>query len=221
MRRATAALGTCSSWVHAWGHVLVLLPGLGDRLGQYVANVLVRLHSVVECHASDCLCELRLALGLDVGIQHLLLLQEELLLLLLKHPLLEHLLELDLYFLWELLSLILIDWRPVLIEVAFSIRLAILRVLRVRGVLQQLDDLFSGEVVRNVAYLALERLDVALATAHHLLLLYLHQKLLAVLLGHLVELALALAILLVRRGLSDDTFGAVAVHSLSAALDTI
>ena len=145
--------------------MLVLLPGLGDRLGQYVADVLVRLHSIVERHASDCLSKLRLALGLEVGIQHLLLLQKELLLLLLKHPLLEYLLKLDLYFLWELLALILIDWCSVLIEGAFLIHLSILRVLRVSCVLEQLDDLFSGEIVRNVAYLALERLDVALAAA--------------------------------------------------------
>ena len=50
------------------------------------------------------------------------------------------------------------------------------------------------------------------------MLLHLHHQLLTVLLGHLVELALALAILLVGRGLSDDTFGAVAVHSLPATL---
>ena len=59
-------------------------------------------------------------------------------------------------------------------------------------VLEQLDDLLGREVVGDAAYLTLERLDVALA-ANHLLLLQ-HQQL--SLLGELVELALALSLLL-------------------------
>ena len=73
--------------------------GLGHRLRQDVADVLVRLDAVVERHTGD-----RFGYGcpssrfLDAsGIQHLLLLKQELLLLLLEHSFLEHLMQLELY----------------------------------------------------------------------------------------------------------------------------
>lgn len=75
--------------------VAVLLPRLGNRLGQDVADVLVGLHAVVQGHAGDCLRHWCGSAGLlEAWVQHLLLLQKELLLLLLEHALLEHLLEL-------------------------------------------------------------------------------------------------------------------------------
>lgn len=68
-------------------------------------------------------------------IDHLLLLEKEILLLLLKHPLLKHLLKLDLNLLWEMS---LLDWEPVLVVILLSTHLAL-----VLGVLQQLDNLLG------------------------------------------------------------------------------
>ena len=56
--------------------------------------------------------------------------------------------------------------------------------------------MLSGEIISNAAKLALQRLNVALATANHLLLLHLQEELLALLLGELVELGLALCFFL-------------------------
>lgn len=84
----------------------MLLPRLGDRLRQDVAYVLVRLHSVVQGHAGDRLGHWRRSAWLlEAWVQHLLLLEEELLLLLLEHSLLENLLELQLDLFWQLLAL--------------------------------------------------------------------------------------------------------------------
>ena len=75
----------------------VPLSRLRNGLRQDVANVLIGLHSVVQGHTSDGFCHrCRPAALLETWVEHLLLLQEELLLLLLEHSLLEDLLELQL-----------------------------------------------------------------------------------------------------------------------------
>lgn len=117
--------------------------------------------------------------------------------------------------------MVLVDGRPVLVKVAFAVQLAILRVLGVGRILQQFDDLLGGQVVRNVAYLPLEWLDVALASADHLLLLHLHEKLLSLLLRELVELALALCFLLLGWHLGDGPFCSFALHALPVALRSV
>lgn len=104
----------------------MLLSRLGHRLCQDVANVLIGLDSVVQGHAGDCFSHWRRPTGLlETWVEHLLLLQKELLLLLLEHSLLENLLELQLDLFRELLALVLADGRAVLVEVTFAIQFTI------------------------------------------------------------------------------------------------
>lgn len=147
---------------------------LGDGLGQDVANVLVGLDAVVQGHAGDGLGDwCRPASLRQAWIKHLLLLQKELLLLLLEHSLLQYLLELQLDLRGKL-ALVVRNRLTIFVEVAFTVHLAVLRVLGVCRVLEEFYDLLGGEVVRDVADLPLEWLDVALAS-DHLLLLHLQE----------------------------------------------
>jgi hypothetical protein len=70
---------------------------------------------------------------------------------------LEHLVQLELYLLRQLLALTLRgDWHTVLVEVPFAIQfVVVLRVLCICCILKELDDLFSGQIISNAAYLTL------------------------------------------------------------------
>ena len=106
------------------------------------------------------------------------------------HSLLEDLLELHLHLLWELALVLAIILR------SFGV------VLSLCGVLQELYDLLSGQVVRDVVSLAgtLDRHDIALDS---LVLLHLNHHLLF-LLERSLELVLALPVLLLWRSLIND-----------------
>ena len=65
--------------------------------------------------------------------------------------------QLELYLLWQLLALTLRgDWHTVLVKVPFAIQfVVVLRVLCICRVLKELNDLLSGEIISNAAYLTL------------------------------------------------------------------
>lgn len=67
--------------------IIMLLFRFCNRFGQDITDVLVRLNAIIESHACDSIGHGRRSTS-STRVQHLLLLHEELLLLLLEHSLL-------------------------------------------------------------------------------------------------------------------------------------
>jgi hypothetical protein len=120
--------------------MLISLLRLAHRLGEDVANVLVRLNAVTHAR------HLGLTKVLSLSIGHLLLLEEEILLLLLEHPLLENLLQLNLYLLWEVL---LLNQFSILVIICLLSHFTL-----ILSILEKLNDLLSGEVISDIGDLS-------------------------------------------------------------------
>jgi len=123
-------------------------------------------------------------------VDHLLLLKQELLLLLLfKHSLLKHLLKLDLNLFWQLI--LGRDWLTIFIKVLLVSKLPRDLSVSLRGILQELNNLLSRKIICNITNLTtLKRKNVALLVSCKLLLLHLFHQHLLLLLLHLVFIAI-------------------------------
>lgn len=157
-----------------------ILLGLADAVSEDVADV----ESVV-------LLLLSLRQTLALGVCHLLLLEQELLLLLLHHPFLQNLLELRIHLLWQWL-----DWVAVFIDHLLAFFCQHLLVL---SILEQLDDLLRRKVGCNTADLVSRCINV---TSFVVIMAIVHLVL---------ELGVALTLFLFRRGLVDHSLGLIAV----------